>query len=337
MNQIMVFCRSGFESECGRELTDAAAWQGIFGYFQSRGGDGYIRFMVTGNETTSDLMKRISLDDLVFARDWFECLVDVDLPVSDRVGAVISGLRAPDIEVPRCSRLEIRIPGDNADRDLGNFARKWVAPLARALRDGGLMGTGTEAAGSRRLEVFLPDFSTAVVGVSEAGNRSPFPGGIPRLRLPADAPSRSALKLDEAWKVFLTPERQLEILGGGRKAVDLGAAPGGWTSQLVRHGMLVIAVDNGPMNPELMATGHVEHIKADGFRWRPHRSVDWMVCDIVDQPRKSAALVAGWFADRLCRYSIFNLKLPMKKRYEEWLACRLLIEERLDSEGIRYR
>lgn len=337
MNQVMVFCRSGFETECGRELTDAAAWQGIFGYFQSRPGDGYIRFSLSGEETPADLMSRLGLEDLVFARDWFECLVDIDLPASDRVGAVLSGLREPGVSLPHCSRLEVRIPGDNADRDLGNFARKWVAPLARALRDSGLMSSAPESEGAKRLEIFLPDFTTAVVGVSEAGNRSPFPGGIPRLRLPADAPSRSALKLDEAWKVFLSQERQLEILGGGKKAVDLGAAPGGWTSQLVRHGMLVMAVDNGPMNAELMATGHVEHVKADGFRWRPRRGVDWMVCDIVDQPRKTAALVAGWFADRLCRYSIFNLKLPMKKRYEEWLACRLLIEERLDAEGVHYR
>ena len=74
-------------------------------------------------------------------------------------------------------------------------------------------------------------------------------------------------KLEEAWKVFLPKERWLEYLGGGKKAVDLGAAPGGWTWQLVRQGMMVTAVDNGPMNPELMASGHVEHVEADGYAW----------------------------------------------------------------------
>ncbi|MDX1632997.1 MAG: 23S rRNA (cytidine(2498)-2'-O)-methyltransferase RlmM [Marinobacter sp.] len=336
MNQLLVFCRPGFENECGRELTDVAAWQGVFGFFHARPGDGYLRFSLPGPETPADLMARVPLADLVFARDWCQWLADVPLPDTDRVGAVLAALRQHRQALPACQRVEVRIPEANTDRDLGNFARKWVAPLARALRDAGLLVEGAEPS-RYRLEVMLPDFQTALLGVSDARNRSPFSAGIPRLRLPADAPSRSALKLEEAWKVFLTPERAEDVLAGGRKAVDLGAAPGGWTYQLVRQGMLVSAIDNGPMDPDLMASGQVEHVRADGFRWRPQRAVDWMVCDIVDQPRKTADLAAAWFEERLCRYSIFNLKLPMKKRYEEWSSCRELIESRLQAAGIRFR
>lgn len=336
MNQLVVFCRSGFETECGREVTDRAAQKGVHGYFQAAPATGYIRFVLPGPDTAFDLMARLQLDELVFARDWFAWLADLELPASDRVGVVLAVLKQARPGLPACSRVEVRIPEANTDRDLGNFRRKWVAPLSRALRETGLLSAGDSSADQNRLEILLPDFSKAVLGVSRKHNRSPFEGGIPRLKLPADAPSRSALKLAEAWKVFLPPERRLEVLGGGRRAVDLGAAPGGWTSQLVRQGMLVIAVDNGPMNPELMASGHVEHVEADGFRWRPRRAVDWLVCDIIDQPAKTSALIAGWFADRLCRYSIFNLKLPMKKRYDEWLSCKALIEHALESAGIRY-
>lgn len=336
MQQLLVFCRPGFETECGRELTDAAAWQGVHGYFQARPGEGMVRFSLPPPQSASDLLERVMLADLVFARDWCRWLADVALPASDRVGAVLDALRDLDGALPACQRVEVRIPEANTDRDLGNFARKWVAPLARTLRGAGYLREDMEQA-RYRLELVLPDFQTALVAVSDCHNRSPFAAGIPRLRLPSDAPSRSALKLEEAWKVFLTPEQAPELLGGGREAVDLGAAPGGWTYQLVRQGMMVSAVDNGPMDPALMATGQVEHIRADGFRWRPQRAVDWMVCDIVDQPRKTADLVAGWFEQRLCRYSVFNLKLPMKKRYEEWLSCRELIEGRLQTAGLRYR
>ncbi|MBS3803434.1 MAG: 23S rRNA (cytidine(2498)-2'-O)-methyltransferase RlmM [Oleiphilaceae bacterium] len=336
MHQLMVFCRAGFEGECGRELTDAAAWRGIFGFFRPGKEPGTVRFTLSGKDKPADLMNTLALGDLVFARDWFEILAEFELPASDRVGAVQAVLRELEAALPACQRVEVRIPAGNTDRDLGNFARKWVAPLSRALRDAGTLSQGA-GPDVYQLEIFLSDFTAAVVGVSRADNRSPFPGGIPRLKLSGQSPSRSALKLDEAWKVFVAPDRATELLGGGKKAVDLGAAPGGWTSQLVRHGMLVTAIDNGPMNAELMATGHVEHIEADGFRWRPRRAVDWMVCDIVDQPRKTAAMVAEWFAKKLCRYSIFNLKLPMKKRYEEWLECRGLIEERLTQAGIGYR
>lgn len=331
MGQMMVFCRPGFETEAGRELTDVAALADIFGYFQCQPGSGWFSYHLTGQETPSDLLNRVDLCQLVFSRDWFELLAQIELPTSDRVGAVLAALKPMTTILAGCDRVEVRIPEDNQDRDLGNFARKWVAPLSRGLREASLLEAASTGERTTRLEVFLPDFGLAIVGLSRAINRSPFAGGIPRLRLPASAPSRSALKLEEAWKVFLPPARRLPVLGGGKKAVDLGAAPGGWTWQLVREGMLVTAVDNGPMNSELMASEHVDHVTGDGFRWRPHRTVDWMVCDIVDQPRKTAALAVDWFAGRLCRYSVFNLKLPMKKRYEEWLICRQILLDGLSG------
>ncbi len=337
MDQIIVFCRPGFEPEAGRELTDAAALLGIFGYFQPQPGGGSIRFTLSGKESAAELMDLLPLESLVFSRDWFELLTEVALPESDRVGAIIHALRDAGSRLTGCGRVETRIPEGNPDHDLGNFARKWTAPLSKGLRGAGLLGESSASSDHNRLEIYLPDFSTALLGISIGGNRSPFPGGIPRLRVPSTAPSRSTMKLEEAWKVFIPKERTLDLLGGGKKAVDLGAAPGGWTWQLVKHGMLVTAIDNGPMDADLMASGHVEHVEADGYRWRPHRAVDWMVCDIVDQPRKTARLAVDWFANRLCRYSVFNLKLPMKKRYEEWLLCREFIAEGLADAGIQHR
>ncbi|WP_285527584.1 SAM-dependent methyltransferase, partial [Escherichia coli] len=50
-------------------------------------------------------------------------------------------------------------------------------------------------------------------------------------------------------------------------AVDLGAAPGGWTWQLVNREMRVTAVDNGPMAENLMYSGLVDHQKVDGYQY----------------------------------------------------------------------
>lgn len=335
MQQIMLVCRPGFETEAGQELTDQAAGCGVFGYFMPGKGDGLVRFVIGSDETAQTLMNRLPLENLVFTRDWFMVLGDCQLPAEDRVGAVIEFLRELGWQGETASRLEVRLPETNGDRDLGNFARKWVSPLSKGLRGAGLLKDNPNA--PAQLEILLPDFLTAVVGVSLAGNRSPFPGGVPRLRLPASAPSRSALKLEEAWKVFIPEGQWLDYLGGGKKAADLGAAPGGWTWQLVSEGMLVTAVDNGPMNPELMASGLVEHVQADGYSWRPKRAIDWMVCDIVDQPRKTARMAVDWVGEKLCRYTVFNLKLPMKKRYEEWLICREIIEQGLEQAGVDYR
>lgn len=337
MEQMIAFCRPGFETEAGRELTDAAAACGIYGYFTPGDSQGLVTFNLPGPALADTLLATLSIHTLVFVRDWFVVLAEIPLPPSDRVGAVVDCLKSVDAEFPVCARVEIRLPENNSDPDLGNFSRKWVSPLSRALRGAGLLAPDREAEAPARLELLLLGFDRVVAGVSVAGNRARFVSGIPRLRLPASAPSRSALKLEEAWKVFLPQGEELDYLGGGKQAVDLGAAPGGWTWQLVRQGMMVTAVDNGPMNGDLMATGHVEHVEADGYQWRPRRGVDWMVCDIVDHPRRTATLAVDWLTAKQCRYTVFNLKLPMKKRYDEWLVCRDILEQGLARTEMSFR
>ena len=66
-------------------------------------------------------------------------------------------------------------------------------------------------------------------------------------------PSRSTLKLDEAFQTFIPKYVHDERMHGGLYAVDLGACPDGWTYQLVQRGMFVQAVDNGAMDDKLMA------------------------------------------------------------------------------------
>lgn len=338
MEGVLVYCRPGFESEAGQELTDVAASRGGYGYFEPRQHQGWLLFHLSGGLTPQQLLDQQSIAELVFVRDWLIWSGAVALPAEDRVGAVIDALRGLEEPVPLCERVEVRLPENSTDRDLGNFTRQWVAPLSKGLRGAGLLAEATSASlDTNRLELLVPDFGQCFIGFSLKQNRARYPMGIPRLRLPAEAPSRSASKLEEAWKVLLPAGRELDYLGGGKTAVDLGAAPGGWTWQLVRQGMQVAAVDNGPMNDALMASGQVEHVKADGYQWRPRRAVDWMVCDIVDKPRRTAAMVAGWMTDRLCRYTIFNLKLPMKTRYQEWLSCQTLIEQQLTKAGLRFR
>jgi 23S rRNA (cytidine2498-2'-O)-methyltransferase len=158
--------------------------------------------------------------------------------------------------------------------------------------------------------------------------------GIPRLKFPRAAPSRSTLKLEEAFLTFLQTDD--DALTPGMTAVDLGAAPGGWTWQLVRRHLKVMAVDNGPMQADLLESGLVEHLRTDAFRYRPAKPVDWMVCDVVEQPARIAKLVALWLADGWCRRCIFNLKLPMKKRRDEVSRCRDIVSESLSKSGVQY-
>ena len=143
------------------------------------------------------------------------------------------------------------------------------------------------------------------------------------------------MKLAEAFVTFLG-ERELEMLHAGMRAVDLGAAPGGWTWQLAHRGLRVTAVDNGPLKGEVADDPLVTHLRADGLTYLPRRPVDWLVCDIAEQPSRIATLVARWIGEGHARRSIFNLKLPMKKRYDEALRCRQIIESALRQSRVRY-
>jgi hypothetical protein len=55
------------------------------------------------------------------------------------------------------------------------------------------------------------------------------------------------------------------------------------------------------------------------------------------EPVAHRALVAKWLAEGWCRECIFNLKLPMKKRWEESERCRGIIDEALGGGGYYLR
>ena len=42
---------------------------------------------------------------------------------------------------------------------------------------------------------------------------------------------------------------------------------------------------------------------------------------MVEQPRRVADRMATWLREGWCRQTVFNLKLPMKKRWEETRIC----------------
>ncbi|MBC7989680.1 MAG: 23S rRNA (cytidine(2498)-2'-O)-methyltransferase RlmM, partial [Luteimonas sp.] len=198
--------------------------------------------------------------------------------------------------------------------------------LRPALRKNGMLGARDDAA-LPRLHVCFVAGDHAFIASSDPDDSAPWPLGIPRLRLHRDAPSRSALKLEEALLTLLDGDERERLLRSGMRAADLGAAPGGWTWILARHGLHVSAIDNGPLRQHVIDTGLVEHLRADGFQWQPKQPLDWMVCDMVEQPRRVAERMATWFREGWCRHAVFNLKLPMKKRWDETQLCLALLQQ----------
>ncbi|ROS01402.1 23S rRNA (cytidine2498-2'-O)-methyltransferase [Sinobacterium caligoides] len=327
-NHVILLCRSGFEGECSAEIIDRAATIGVTGYCKTDKRSGVVVFTASKPATVMKLIETLSFATMIFARQWFAAIDEVkDLPVKDRV----SSLAQAAGRFPRCKELWLETPDTNEGNSLSKLCKGLQKPLQLKLKSFGAL----RASGRYRLHMLFTAGDRAWVGMSLPGNDAPWLGGIPRLRFPKAAPSRSTLKLEEAWHWFLPADGWGEELKAGSWAVDLGAAPGGWTWQLVQRGLKVMAVDNGPMNNELMLTRQVEHHEADGFLFEPPRAVAWMVCDIADKPARVIHLMSTWLVNRWCRKSVFNLKLPMAKRYLE--VCKLLdrLQENCDANGVK--
>lgn len=302
------------------------------GNFDEAGHSGFIQFRLATPVPHDDLRRRLDLSRLVFPRQSFQLVGDVDaLPERDRLSPLLSAIAGLG---ERFSTLLLETPDTNDGKEQSGFLRRFGPLLENALQAHGVLRG--DSPHLPRLHVFLPDPRRALIGLSLASEGSAWPMGIPRLRMPREAPSRSTLKLAEAILSLLTPEEQKATLRPGLQAVDLGASPGGWTWQLVSRGLRVTAIDNGPMAPAVAATGLLEHLRVDGFTWKPRKPVEWMVCDMVEQPSRIAPLMAEWVASGRCRRSLFNLKLPMKRRHEEVERCRALIDQRMRAANLKY-
>jgi 23S rRNA (cytidine2498-2'-O)-methyltransferase len=152
----------------------------------------------------------------------------------------------------------------------------------------------------RGLWLFAPAFDR--MWAARAG----WLGGQRRMADDPAAPSRSYLKVEEAYSV-LGYEPQ-----PGETVADLGAAPGGWSFSAARRGARVVAVDNGPLKGGALEHPAIAHRREDAFRFRPEpgETFDWLFCDLVEEPQHVLRdLVEPWLAGRWCRRFVVNLKL----------------------------
>ena len=329
---LLVQCRPGFESDTSLELEAAARAARLEGKTDTQPQSGFVVFALDTPQPHGDVRRRLDLSRLIFCRQGFLVVAVLDaLPERDRLTPLRAAIAASG---ERFSALLLETPDTNDGKEQSGFLRRFGPLLEDALTKDGLLRP--DSPHLPRLHVFLEGARRAWIGLSVASEGSPWPMGIPRLRMPKDAPSRSTLKLAEAILTLLTPDEQKATLRPGLAAVDLGAAPGGWSWQLASRGLRVTAIDNGPLAPSAIATGLIDHLKVDGFTWKPKKPVEWMVCDMVEQPSRIAPLMAEWVASGRCRRSIFNLKLPMKRRYEEIERCRALIDQRMRAGNIKY-
>jgi 23S rRNA (cytidine2498-2'-O)-methyltransferase len=159
------------------------------------------------------------------------------------------------------------------------------------------------------------------LGISLAReNLSDWPGGARHFAQTPEQISRAEFKLLEALEVF-----GVTLPTKGR-ALDLGAAPGGWTRILLEAGLHVVAVDPANLDPRLAKHPRLEHYQGyaenyleDAIKTRTSFAV--IVNDMRMDARDAARLLNQ--ASRCLRsdgFIISVLKLPHATREIDPLA-----------------
>jgi 23S rRNA (cytidine2498-2'-O)-methyltransferase len=152
---------------------------------------------------------------------------------------------------------------------------------------------------------------------------APWPGGtvvVPDDRHP---PSRAYRKLEEA---FAWMGRHP---GAGELCVDLGASPGGWTYTALKHGARVVAVDRAPLLGAVGRHPAVRMVEGNAFTFSPGETglgpkgeirpgrlgrptlaapADWLLSDVICEPRRSLGLIERWLGAGWCKHLIVTIK-----------------------------
>jgi 23S rRNA (cytidine2498-2'-O)-methyltransferase len=131
---------------------------------------------------------------------------------------------------------------------------------------------------------------------------SRFAGGaceVPEDRRPPARAYRKLLEVEARWP---------RPLAAGETCVDLGAAPGSWSWIALERGARVTAIDRAPLREDLMQHPSLSFVRGDAFKWLPPAPVDWVLCDVIAEPRRSVELLARWLDARACRRFALTVK-----------------------------
>jgi len=181
------------------------------------------------------------------------------------------------------------------EKAFGELLRRRLGRVARLSTPARPAGRGA----FKGLFVVFTAFDRALV------TRTVWLGGQRRMADDDQAPSRSYLKVEEAYGLLGRAPQP------GETVCDLGAAPGGWSYSAASRGARVTAVDNGPLKGGALDHPLIDHRRLDAFTFRPTsgQRFDWLFCDLVEEPHHvMRGLIEPWLAERWCRQFVIVLK-----------------------------
>jgi 23S rRNA (cytidine2498-2'-O)-methyltransferase len=209
------------------------------------------------------------------------------------------------------ARTECALEAEVAIRQAAPNESQRVSPLHSVVRRGEWV-----------LDCILVEPDEWWVGAHRVGcPASRWPGGMPPIEMPAEAVSRTFLKMEEALEWSKLPLKPSD------RVVEIGSAPGGASQALLRRGLFVVGIDPADMHPAVLAHPAFEHWKMRGADVRKRRlaAVRWLTADMNVAPNYTLDTVEGIVTHRQVhiRGLLLTLKLidwKMADDLPQWLG-----------------
>lgn len=316
MGELVLICRPDYRAALEEEL--ALRWQ-LPAPPLPRAGAAPALMVLDGDSARA--VRRDGRQALIFARQWIDDarwvaagrLAEPDERIVAEWLAVLDRTPRPwtvhayaaDPEGGHEAAAEAAALRERVLRYCGGARPDWLARYVepRALKDEATLV----------LQLCVPG-GGAWLGWSRAGDLlDTHPGGIHRKKFDPASPSRSYMKIEEAFDHLGEEPR------AGQTVVDLGAAPGGWTHAFLKRGCRVLAVDRGPMKVGAEAgRGQFRQVLEDGLSFQPPGTwlpADWLVSDMLVPPGKTLGLLRRWCEARWMKRVVVNVKIPQQHPY----------------------
>jgi 23S rRNA (cytidine2498-2'-O)-methyltransferase len=117
-------------------------------------------------------------------------------------------------------------------------------------------------------------------------------------------PNRAYLKL---WEIFCTQELKIKPTDC---AIEIGAAPGGWSWVLSQYFKKVYTFDRADLAPQIKKISNIEHHIGDAFKIDPEKFEDctWFFSDLICTPEKIYETTQFWLAHSRVKNFICTIK-----------------------------
>lgn len=232
----------------------------------------------------AELAETIRREHLAFTRHLMRGVGEVPHEEAEDLGAL--GDIALDLweQLPFPDRVSLHV-WQSGDADFPYRNDQLWRRLAAALED---VDVEVVRGGASHILSACQTEQGLIFGSNGAGNAlADWPGGRVRLAKPKGQISRAEFKLEELFRTGAV------TLPEGGKAIDLGAAPGGWTRILLDRGFEVWAVDPGDLDRRLAGREGLHHVRttAGPFLAETTETFDLVVNDMRMAPGLSASIM----------------------------------------------